>query len=46
MSELPDLTIYLEALEARTLNQLLVGIRISNPIILRTAKPPIEELES
>ncbi len=44
MPELPDLTIYLEALEARTLNQPLVGIRISNPFILRTAKPPIDEL--
>ena len=41
MPELPDITIYLEALEARILGQPLQRIRISSPFLLRTAVPPI-----
>jgi formamidopyrimidine-DNA glycosylase len=41
MPELPDITIYLEALEERILNQPLQHIRISSPFLLRTAVPPI-----
>jgi formamidopyrimidine-DNA glycosylase len=39
--ELPDITIYLEALQARILNQPLRQIRISSPFLLRTVIPPI-----
>jgi formamidopyrimidine-DNA glycosylase len=42
MPELPDITIYLEALEQRILHQALQNVRIVNPFLLRTAVPPID----
>jgi formamidopyrimidine-DNA glycosylase len=42
--ELPDIVIYLEALERRVLNQPLVRLRISSPFLVRTATPPLSEL--
>ncbi len=42
MPELPDITIYLEALEQRIIGQPLQRIRISSPFLLRTAVPPID----
>jgi formamidopyrimidine-DNA glycosylase len=42
MPELPDITIYLEALEQRILRQELEGVRIGSPFILRTFDPPLE----
>ena len=44
MPEIPDLTVYLEALDARIRNHRLIGIRVTNPFILRSASPPIGEL--
>jgi formamidopyrimidine-DNA glycosylase len=41
MPELPDIVVYLEALESRILNQVLEGIRISSPFVLRSVDPPI-----
>jgi formamidopyrimidine-DNA glycosylase len=41
MPELPDITIYLEALKDRILHQPLRQIRISSPFLLRTVIPPI-----
>jgi formamidopyrimidine-DNA glycosylase len=41
MPELPDITIYIEALNRRILGQELVQVRITNPFLLRTAMPPI-----
>jgi len=43
--ELPDITIYLEALERRILGQPLARVRIASPFLLRTAVPPIQKLE-
>jgi len=43
--ELPDLTVYLESLEARIANRTLARIRLLNPFLLRTAVPPIAEAE-
>jgi formamidopyrimidine-DNA glycosylase len=40
--ELPDITVYLEALEARLLGRVLEHVRIAGPSLLRTASPPIE----
>jgi formamidopyrimidine-DNA glycosylase len=45
MPELPDLTVYLESLEARISNRTLIGVRLLNPFILRTAVPPITEAQ-
>lgn len=39
MPELPDITVYLEALERRVLHQPLEKVRIPNPFLLRTLKP-------
>ena len=45
MPELPDITIYREALDARIRGQVLEHIRILNPFLLRTAVPPITDAE-
>jgi formamidopyrimidine-DNA glycosylase len=45
LPELPDITAYLSALEARILGQPLKHIRISSPFLLRTVRPTIEEIE-
>ena len=45
MPELPDLTVYIEALERHVLGKRLVRVRLMNPFILRTAVPPIADAE-
>jgi formamidopyrimidine-DNA glycosylase len=42
--ELPDITVYLEALEARILGHVLERVRIAGPSLLRTASPPVESV--
>ncbi|HET7845118.1 MAG TPA: DNA-formamidopyrimidine glycosylase family protein [Xanthomonadales bacterium] len=42
MPELPDLTIYLEALQSRIVGRVLQGVRLASPFVLRTATPPID----
>ncbi len=44
MPELPDITVYLEALQRRVLNQQLNRVQILSPFLLRTARPPIDIL--
>jgi formamidopyrimidine-DNA glycosylase len=39
MPELPDITVYLEALEARIVGQQLDKLLLKNPFLLRTAEP-------
>ena len=41
MPELPDVTIYIEALEARILGQTLERVRLASPFLLRTVDPPL-----
>ncbi|MGV3724643.1 MAG: Fpg/Nei family DNA glycosylase [Actinomycetota bacterium] len=45
MPELPDITVYVRALEARVLGQVLARVRLGNPFLLRTAVPPLSEAE-
>ena len=45
LPELPDITAYLEALEARVLGHMLERVRIAGPSLLRTASPPIESVQ-
>lgn len=45
MPELPDITIYLEALSRRLLGQPLQSITLKNPFTLRTVEPLIKTLE-
>jgi formamidopyrimidine-DNA glycosylase len=44
MPELPDLTVYLEALEQRLVGQTLERVLLLSPFLLRTALPPIESV--
>ena len=44
MPELPDITIYIEALEKRVLDKPLERTRLSNPFLLRTASPSLNQL--
>jgi formamidopyrimidine-DNA glycosylase len=43
--ELPDIVIYIEALEKRILGQRLERVRIASPFLLRTASPPVADAE-
>ncbi len=45
MPELPDITVYIEALEKRILGHTLVRVQITGPSLLRTAQPPITSAE-
>lgn len=44
MPELPDITVYLEALERRLVGHVLEQIRLLDLFVLRTAVPPIDSL--
>ncbi|XOV87929.1 MAG: Fpg/Nei family DNA glycosylase [Pseudomonadota bacterium] len=44
MPELPDLTVYLDALASRISGEPLRGIRIANPFVLRSVDPTPEQL--
>jgi formamidopyrimidine-DNA glycosylase len=41
LPELPDVVVYIEALERRILGRRLVGVRLLSPFVLRTVEPPI-----
>ena len=45
MPELPDVSVYVEALEKRLLGQPLVKFRLTSPFVLRTFDPPPQALE-
>jgi formamidopyrimidine-DNA glycosylase len=42
MPELPDVTVYVEALEQRIVGQCLERVNIRSPFLLRTVDPPIQ----
>jgi len=45
LPELPEIAAYIRALEPRTLGQVLEGVRIRTPSLLRTFDPRVSELE-
>ena len=45
MPELPDVTVYIEALSERVLNQPIQKIRIGSPFVVRSFDPPISAAE-
>jgi formamidopyrimidine-DNA glycosylase len=45
MPELPDITVYLEALDRRISGRALQRIQLADVFVLRTAVPPIDSLE-
>ena len=45
MPELPDITVYVERLDAKVRGDVLKRVRVLNPFLLRTALPPISRTE-
>ena len=45
MPELPDIVVYLEALERRILKQTLVRVDVATPFLLRSVTPPLASVE-
>src|ERR1700736_2009289 len=45
MPELPDIVTYIAALESRIIGQRLIRVRVANTFLLRSARPPIHEVE-
>jgi len=43
MPELPDVAVYIEALERRILGRPLLGVRLGSPFVLRSVSPPLAE---
>ena len=41
MPELPDITVYLEALESRVAGETLLGVQVTSPFVLRSVQPPL-----
>jgi formamidopyrimidine-DNA glycosylase len=44
MPELPDVHIYIEALQRHVLGKTLTNIRVANPFVLRSVDPPLREI--
>ena len=45
MPELPDIVVYIEALEQRIQDTVLKRVRVASPFLLRTAVPPLSSVE-
>jgi len=45
MPELPDITIYIEAMRERIVDREIRRVRIVSPFVLRSADPPVEVIE-
>ena len=45
MPELPDIVVYLEALEQRILGETLTSVTLGSPFLLRTAEPPLASVQ-
>jgi formamidopyrimidine-DNA glycosylase len=43
--ELPDIVVYIEALEKRILNRTLERVRVNSPFLVRTVDPPLRSAE-
>ncbi len=44
MPELPDITVYIEALEARVLRQPVQALRVASPFVVRSFDPPLSAI--
>jgi formamidopyrimidine-DNA glycosylase len=42
MPELPDITVYVEALQKRLVGRKLLGVRVRSPFLVRTFDPPLD----
>src|SRR5205823_6128194 len=46
MPELPDVMVYVEALEKRVVGRVLRRVRVRSPFLLRTFEPAVEAVEA
>jgi formamidopyrimidine-DNA glycosylase len=46
MPELPDVTVYVECLQARIVGQPLLGVRLTSPFVLRSVSPPLRDVDA
>jgi len=44
--ELPDITVYMEALEERIVGRRLLDLKVRNPFFLRTVSPPLSDVRN
>jgi formamidopyrimidine-DNA glycosylase len=44
--ELPDITVYCEAMASRVTGQTLIGVRVGSPFVLRSVEPPLSAFQS
>jgi len=42
MPELPDIVVYIEALERRVLGEVVTNVRVASPAVMRTYRPPYD----
>jgi formamidopyrimidine-DNA glycosylase len=45
MPELPDLTVYIETIGAKTIGSTLEHVRVASPFLVRTVEPPLRAVE-
>ena len=45
MPELPDVTVYVELIAAKTIGRKIERVRVTNPFVVRSVDPPIGEIE-
>jgi formamidopyrimidine-DNA glycosylase len=45
MPELPDIVVYIEALEQRIVGHVLERVLVAGPLLLRTAMPPVDSVQ-
>src|SRR5215207_8630773 len=45
MPELPDITVYIDALQRRIIGRRLERVRVRSPFLLRTFDPPLDSVE-
>ena len=45
MPELPDVTVYVELIAAKTVGRKIERVRVTNPFVVRSVDPPIGEIE-
>jgi formamidopyrimidine-DNA glycosylase len=43
--ELPDVTVYVELIAAKTIGRKIERVRVTNPFVVRSVDPPIREIE-
>ena len=46
MPELPDIVVYIEALQQRVVGRPLRGVRLAHPFLLRTVEPPLSVVKN